>query len=154
MVIRPGAGLFGWVALFPVVAAMSNAMFQLLSSRMAGLESPYTTNFYTGLVGLAVMTPVLWFSSADLLPALRAASASDLVWLLLLGGFGTAGHLCPDHGTGAGACGHADAVPLRPDRLRRGGGVAGRRDWMRRSLRVRVRVRACACAWRWMRRAR
>jgi drug/metabolite transporter (DMT)-like permease len=109
VVIRPGAGLFGWVALFPMATALSNAAFQLLSSRMAGMESPTTTNFYTGLVGLVAMTPVLWFSSADLLPTLQAASRADLVWLVLLGGFGTAGHLCLIM-----ALGQAPAATLMP----------------------------------------
>lgn len=93
IVIRPGSGLFGWAVVLPLLGALVYAMFQLLSSRMAALESPYTTHFYTGAVGLAVVTPLLWIAPQDLLPALRAEPARELGLLLLIGLLGTVGHL-------------------------------------------------------------
>ena len=45
MIVRPGSGLFGWVAVFPLAVALSNASFQLVISRMAAHEDPFTTHF-------------------------------------------------------------------------------------------------------------
>lgn len=94
IVIRPGSGVFGWVAGFPLLMALSYGSFQVLTAKLAALEQPLTTHFYTGLVGLVFVTPVLWFSGLDALSIVR--SAPPLHWLLLLavGAFGTAGHLC------------------------------------------------------------
>lgn len=94
VVIRPGSGLFGWAVAFPLVGAVVYAAFQLLSSRMAALESPFTTHFYTGAVGLAVMTPLVGLSSVDLWPTFQATPAGELWLLALMGLLGTAGHLC------------------------------------------------------------
>lgn len=93
IVMRPGGGYFGWVALFPLSAAVTYASFQVLTSRLAGLESPYTTHFYTGLVGVVLMTPVLLLSPVDLASGLAAVTPLQLVLLFCLGLFATAGHL-------------------------------------------------------------
>ena len=93
IVIRPGSGLFGWAVVFPLLGALFYAGFQLLSSRMAALESPYTTHFYTGAVGMAVVTPLLWLSPDALWPTLQALPALELGLLLLMGLLGTVGHL-------------------------------------------------------------
>jgi drug/metabolite transporter (DMT)-like permease len=93
IVIRPGSGLFGWAMLFPFAAAFSNATFQVLSSKYAAHENPYTTNFYTGLTGTLVMTPFLLASGIDADAVLAAAPASQLALLLAIGVLGTAGHL-------------------------------------------------------------
>ncbi|MDH4060645.1 MAG: DMT family transporter, partial [Aquincola sp.] len=53
-VIRPGGGVVGWAALMPLAAAFSNAAFQILTSRYAPHENPFTTNFYTGATGAAI----------------------------------------------------------------------------------------------------
>jgi drug/metabolite transporter (DMT)-like permease len=93
IIIRPGSGLFGWAVVLPFGAALANAVFQLISSHFAARESAFTTNFYTGLVGIVVLTPILLATSADLQASLVGQPASRLVLLLLLGVFGTAGHL-------------------------------------------------------------
>lgn len=51
IVMRPGSGLFGWAVLLPLGGAVTYASFQVLTSKLAALESPTTTHFYTGLVG-------------------------------------------------------------------------------------------------------
>lgn len=91
IVIRPGSGLYGWAVLFPLGAACCYAAFQVLTRKLSALESPYTTHFYTGLVGSAVLTPLL-LASAGSTP-LPAMSAGTLALLLLIGAVGTAGHL-------------------------------------------------------------
>jgi drug/metabolite transporter (DMT)-like permease len=59
LVVRPGTGLFGAAALFPLAGAVSYAAFQVLTSRMSALDSPYTTHFWTGMVGMLIATPLL-----------------------------------------------------------------------------------------------
>lgn len=90
IVIRPGSGLFGWAVLLPLAGALCYASFQVLTSKLAGLENPYTTHFYTGLTGAVLLTPLLW-----LLPAEVVAGLAPSQWLLLgvLGLLGTVGHL-------------------------------------------------------------
>jgi drug/metabolite transporter (DMT)-like permease len=93
IVIRPGSGLFGWSVLFPLGAAFTNASFQVLSSRLAAHESPHTTNFYTGLTGMAILTPILLASPIDVDGTLFATPLKQLALLLAIGTLGTAGHL-------------------------------------------------------------
>ena len=93
MVVRPGSGLIGWAALLPLAAAFSNAAFQIMTSRYAPHEDPYTTNFYTGATGMTIALPILLASAADPLDALAAAPALQLGALALVALLGTAGHL-------------------------------------------------------------
>lgn len=93
IVIRPGSGLFGWAVAFPLGAAFSNAAFQVMSSKYAAHENPYTTNFYTGLTGTLVMTPFLIASGIDADGVLLSTPPLQLGLLLAIGALGTAGHL-------------------------------------------------------------
>ena len=93
IVMRPGSGLFGWAVLLPLAGACTYASFQVLTSKLSGSESPYTTHFYTGLVGTALMTPLLLLSPIDLGATLAAASPTHWALLLAMGLFGTVGHL-------------------------------------------------------------
>ena len=87
LVVRPGGQVFGWAVLFPVVLVTAYAWFQVLTSRLSGDENPYTTHFYTGLVGALVMTPIMLFSWDS------AALLSYWYWFLVVGFLGTFGHL-------------------------------------------------------------
>lgn len=93
IILRPGSGLFGWVALLPALGALCFAVFQLLTRRLAGLEHPLTTHFYTGWIGALVcsLALLLWPPAWDW-RALTVFGA-DVGLLLLLGGLGTLGHL-------------------------------------------------------------
>jgi drug/metabolite transporter (DMT)-like permease len=93
LVVRPGSGLYGWAALFPVASALCFASFQLLTRHLAGTERVATTHFFTGAVGTAVLTPFLLADLGAVLPAVRAAPPGVLAVVLLLGALGTAGHL-------------------------------------------------------------
>jgi drug/metabolite transporter (DMT)-like permease len=93
IVIRPGSGLFGWAVFFPMAGALTYASFQVLTRRLAALESPYTTHFYTGLTGMLAMTPLLWFIASDTAAALRAASTGEIALVFAAGVLGTVGHL-------------------------------------------------------------
>jgi len=87
LVVRPGGQVFGWALLFPLVLVAAYAWFQVLTSRLSGEENPYTTHFYTGLVGTAVMSPIV-------VPAWRTeALLAHWPWFVLIGFLGTFGHL-------------------------------------------------------------
>jgi drug/metabolite transporter (DMT)-like permease len=92
-VIRPGSGLIGWAALLPLAASVSNAGFQILTSRFAPHENAYTTNFYTGATGVAIATPILLATAADPLDLLLAAPTPQLGALITIALLGTTGHL-------------------------------------------------------------
>jgi drug/metabolite transporter (DMT)-like permease len=93
IVVRPGSGLIGWAALLPLVASFSNAAFQIMTSRFAPHEDPFTTNFYTGATGAAIATPILLASVADPFDMLMAAPALHVGALMAVAALGTAGHL-------------------------------------------------------------
>jgi drug/metabolite transporter (DMT)-like permease len=93
IVIRPGSGVFGWASVLPLLMALCYGCFQVLTSRLASLESPYTTHFYTGFSGALMLTPLMLFFRHDLLAALHAAPLWVLWPVLAIGLFATAGHL-------------------------------------------------------------
>ena len=87
LVVRPGGQVFGWALLFPLVLVITYAWFQVLTSRLSGDENPYTTHFYTGLVGMLVMSPMLLWSWST------QALVNYWPWFLILGFSATFGHL-------------------------------------------------------------
>jgi len=87
LVVRPGGQVFGWALLFPVLLVSTYAAFQVITSRLSGDENPYTTHFYTGLVGALVMCPVVLFSWDT------QALLAHWPWFMTLGFLGTFGHL-------------------------------------------------------------
>ena len=93
LVIRPGSGLFGWAVLFPLAGTLCYAAFQVLTSKLSALESPFTTHFYTGAVGTLALTPLLLASGIDVAGALDAATGSQLALMVGVGLLGTVGHL-------------------------------------------------------------
>ena len=94
IMVRPGSGLFGWVAAVPLLMALVYASFQLLTRRLSHLEHPYTTHFYTGLVG-AVIVGCIGAASQPWAAWSTLQSAPPSSWALLVfaGCMGTAGHL-------------------------------------------------------------
>lgn len=87
LVVRPGGQVFGWALLFPVLLVTAYGWFQVLTSRLSGEENPYTTHFYTGLVGTLVMSPIVVFSWST------AALVAHWPLFVLIGFMGTFGHL-------------------------------------------------------------
>lgn len=87
LVVRPGGQVFGWPLLFPVLLVTAYGWFQVLTSRLSGEENPYTTHFYTGLVGTLVMSPIVVFSWDT------AALLAHWPLFMLIGFMGTFGHL-------------------------------------------------------------
>lgn len=86
VIIRPGAGSFGWSGLLPLALVASNAGFQVLTSKLARTEDPETMHLYTGWTGTLLATlalPFVWVHLGD--PWLWAA-------LCFMGLTATVGH--------------------------------------------------------------
>ncbi|MCJ7798437.1 MAG: DMT family transporter, partial [Polaromonas sp.] len=86
VIIRPGGEGFDWTMLLPLGLVVSHAWFQILTSRLARTEDPFTMQFYTGWVGALITSlalPFVW-TSLD----------SWTLWagLCLMGLMGTVGH--------------------------------------------------------------
>jgi len=93
IVIRPGSGLFGWVVVIPLVAMVVSSGYSLITSRLAVLENPYTTQFYSGVVGSLLLLPLMLVEGGDMLAFLGKAEVGKAFLLLLIGMLGTVGHL-------------------------------------------------------------
>jgi drug/metabolite transporter (DMT)-like permease len=87
LIVHPDGQVFSWALLFPLLLIVANASFQVLTSRLSGEENPYTTHFYTGLVGALVMTPVVFFNWRT------SALIEHWPWFVLVGLLATFGHL-------------------------------------------------------------
>jgi drug/metabolite transporter (DMT)-like permease len=87
LVIHPGGQVFSWALIFPLLLVTANAGFQVLTSRLSGEEDPYTTHFYSGLVGTLIMSPIVVFHWST------AALINYWPWFLAVGLLGTFGHL-------------------------------------------------------------
>lgn len=86
IVIRPGSEVFTPAALLPLVAATSYSGYALLTRKVGAGESPWTSLFYTGLVGtilLSVAVPFDW----------QTPDATAWLLILMLTVFGTLGQM-------------------------------------------------------------
>lgn len=93
VVIRPGTGLFGWVVVIPLLAMVISSGYSLITSKLAVLENPYTTQFYSGITGSLLLFPFLILEKKELLDFFNQANASHIGTLFLIGVLGTVGHL-------------------------------------------------------------
>lgn len=87
IVVRPGSDVFQWAALLPIGSAMFFAMFQLLTRKLAGHDSAFTTLFYTQIVatgGALLAAPFFW----------TPISLYQLGFAFLAGCVGLTAHLC------------------------------------------------------------
>lgn len=86
VILRPGGEAFSWAMLLPIGLVLTNAWFQVLTSKLARTENPLTMHFYTGWVGTllaSIAVPFVW-----------TALPSWHWWALLclMGFMGTVGH--------------------------------------------------------------
>ena len=86
IIIRPDGDDFDWAMLLPLCLVVTHAWFQILTSRLAKTEDPFTMHFYTGWVGTLVTSITLPFAWAWL--------DSWTLWIGLgfMGLMGTVGH--------------------------------------------------------------
>lgn len=86
VILRPGGDAFSWAVLLPIGLVLTNAWFQVLTSKLARTENPLTMHFYTGWVGTLLASIAL--------PFVWTALPSWHWWALLclMGFMGTIGH--------------------------------------------------------------
>ncbi|GGJ30077.1 DMT family transporter [Neoroseomonas lacus] len=88
LVIRPGTAVFHWASIGVVVSAACYALYQILTRRVAGQESPETSALYSSVVGafgMLLVMPFVWITPATL---------ADLALFCALGVLGALGHYC------------------------------------------------------------
>jgi drug/metabolite transporter (DMT)-like permease len=88
VVIRPGSAVFQWASVLLLGSAICYAIYQIIIRRLAGVDHPATSIFYSVLLGailLSVLVPFVWKAPRD-----------GVDWLLLcsLGALGGLGHYC------------------------------------------------------------
>ena len=86
IVMRPGGGMFQVSSLFLLGSAVCYAVYQVLSRKVAHIDSPATTTLYTsafGAIGMLVVLPFVWNTPQ---------SIGDFLLFCGLGAFGAAGH--------------------------------------------------------------
>ena len=88
IVIRPGSAVFQWASLLLLCSAMCYAIYLILIRRLAGIDAPATSIFYSVLLGAIIMS--IW------LPFVWKMPTNWIDWALLcsLGVFGALGHYC------------------------------------------------------------
>jgi drug/metabolite transporter (DMT)-like permease len=84
--LRPGSAVLHPAALLLFVTALTNALYGMLTRKLAG-DSPYTTLFYSALVGTVVLTPFVPFA---IVPSAWSWRGAGL--FALLGVFAGLGH--------------------------------------------------------------
>jgi drug/metabolite transporter (DMT)-like permease len=92
IIIRPGGDMLGWAALYPVGVVLTNAAFQILTSRLARTDDPGTMHFYTGWVGalsMSCLLPWAWQAAGPATWAMLGLTAllSSLGHVLLIQGY-------------------------------------------------------------------
>lgn len=87
VIVRPGFSVFTLYALLPLGMAVCNALYQILTRKLAGVEHPLTSLFWGALIGTLLYTPFL--------PSSGSMPETGLDWVLfgLMGVFGLVGHL-------------------------------------------------------------
>ena len=84
IIMRPGGGVLSLPAVFPLATAILFSVYQIVTRKVAGRDHPYTSLFYTAIVGGAITSfavPFHWIT-----PTLSQAGL--VVCIGLLGGFG------------------------------------------------------------------
>jgi S-adenosylmethionine uptake transporter len=74
IVVRPSFEVLGWVALLPVVTALSFACYLLLTRHLAQREDPFAMQAFAGLFGGLFVAIALWIGSGT------GSSVFDPVW--------------------------------------------------------------------------
>ncbi len=88
VVVRPGSSVFQWASLLLLGSALCYAVYQIYIRRLAGIDAPATSIFYSVLLGAVLLTfvmPFVWQTPR---------SWQDWALLLSTGAFGALGHYC------------------------------------------------------------
>ncbi|WVN42296.1 DMT family transporter [beta proteobacterium MWH-UniP1] len=87
LIVRPGTDVFHFGALLIGLMAFLNAIFQLLTRKLTE-DNPFTTFFYSGLVGAIGASVLLLTVGIEAMPSIR-----QILLLAGIGVFGGLGHL-------------------------------------------------------------
>ncbi len=88
VVVRPGSSVFQWASLFLLGSALCYAVYQIYIRRLAGIDHPATSIFYSVLLGailLSFVLPFVWKTPRSL---------GDWGLFLSTGAMGALGHYC------------------------------------------------------------
>ncbi len=86
LIIRPGADVFSWNALWPFATAFCFASYQVITRMLAGIDRPVSTLFISALIGAVILSFVAPFHW------LTPLSAGDLLLFASLGISGSVSH--------------------------------------------------------------
>lgn len=87
VIVRPGSAIFTFYALLPLAMALCNALYQILTRQISGIEPPLTSLLYGALIGAVMFAPVLPFAWVT------PTSAWHWALLAVLGLLASIGHL-------------------------------------------------------------
>jgi drug/metabolite transporter (DMT)-like permease len=95
IVVRPSYEVLGPFAVVPAAGGSCFAVYALLNRRLTAYDTPLTMQFTAGLSALAIVTLFLAFGWLAGIPDFSpsALGTRELSFLLLMGVFGTGGHL-------------------------------------------------------------
>jgi drug/metabolite transporter (DMT)-like permease len=85
IIVRPGGGVFTAHAIYPLCSALMFSLYQVLTRKLAGRENPFTTLFFTALVGAAATSLPLPFTW-------QTPQADQIAFILGIGLLGGLGH--------------------------------------------------------------
>ena len=85
VIIRPGGGLLTPASVLPLVTALLFALYQIMTRKLAGRESAFTTLFFTALVGTVASSLALPFTW-------KAPTAAEAGSMVAIGCLGALGH--------------------------------------------------------------
>jgi drug/metabolite transporter (DMT)-like permease len=91
ILLRPGSAIMHPAVVLLVGAALTNALYQLLTRKLLD-ENPYTTLFYSATVGTLILSLALPFALEE-----RPFSAGAAVPFVLMGFLAGLGHWCLTH---------------------------------------------------------
>jgi len=86
ILVRPGGAVFHPATALLLMAAVANALYQLLTRKLGG-DASHTTLFYSGLVGTVMLSAALPFVDTP-----SVITFSDVFFLVLLGLLAGVGH--------------------------------------------------------------
>ena len=87
-IIVSSAGLsFSALTILPLLAAVTNALYQIATRMLRTADEPATTLFYTSVAGVVFCLPFLPFFAT-------VPTRDSLALMILLGAFGAASHFC------------------------------------------------------------
>jgi len=87
IIIRPGSGVFTVYALLPLGAAIFHSTYSLATRFVGTDESPWTSLFYSAIFGAICYSIYIVFHWNPM-------SSNALLLTIIIGLFGTAGHIC------------------------------------------------------------